>query len=129
MIKSTRNQLGNCFNRFQTEEKRVLCVCSAGLLRSPTAANVLHKRLGWNTRAAGSCSDFALIPVTEVLLTWANLIIFVNQDNLDDLDEEEKAILARREYITLNISDSYNWGEPELEEMIFRQVTEKLGIS
>lgn len=129
MIKSTRNQLGNCKNGYQTDEKRVLCICSAGLLRSPTAANVLHKKFGWNTRAAGSCPDFALIPVTEVLLTWADLVIFVNPDNLDDLDEEEKSLLAKREYITLNIPDSHNWGEPELEGMIFGQVCEKLNIS
>lgn len=30
MIKGTRNQLGNCKNSYQTNAKRVLCICSAG---------------------------------------------------------------------------------------------------
>jgi predicted protein tyrosine phosphatase len=30
------NRLGNCKNYHQGKFKRVLCVCSAGLLRSPT---------------------------------------------------------------------------------------------
>lgn len=30
MIKGTRNQLANAHNQYQTNTKRVLCVCSAG---------------------------------------------------------------------------------------------------
>jgi len=35
MIKGKRNQLANVGNRFQTQVKKVVVVCSAGLLRSP----------------------------------------------------------------------------------------------
>ena len=53
-MNSNYNRLGNSRNIYQGKDKRVLCVCSAGLLRSPTAANVLHKEFGYNTRACGS---------------------------------------------------------------------------
>ena len=42
-MKSTLNQLANINNPYQGKSKKVLCLCSAGLLRSPTAANVLHR--------------------------------------------------------------------------------------
>ncbi len=37
-----RNRWGNIDNPYQGSAKKVLCVCSAGMLRSPTAANVLY---------------------------------------------------------------------------------------
>ena len=48
------NRIANSTNPFQKDYKRVLCVCSAGLLRSPTAAYVLSQApYNYNTRAAG----------------------------------------------------------------------------
>ena len=43
MIKSTRNQLHNIQNTAQGKTKKVLTVCSAGLLRSATLQNFLIK--------------------------------------------------------------------------------------
>lgn len=121
MIKATRNQIGNCKNAYQTNTKRVLCVCSAGLLRSPTAANILHAAHGYNTRAAGSCEDFALIPVSEVLLHWADEVVFVNRDNLNDMDEEQLKILMGKDVFVLNLPDQFNWNEDGLKQEILSQ--------
>lgn len=123
MINGTRNQLGNVSNKFQTNAKRVLAVCSAGLLRSPTTANILHKQFGFNTRACGSCKEFALIPITEALILWADEIVFVNHDNWFDLDEEEQNLIRDSEVTVriLDIPDEHCWGEPELEQEIINQ--------
>lgn len=43
VIQSKRNQIANADNRFQGTDKRVLCLCSAGLLRSATIADILVK--------------------------------------------------------------------------------------
>ena len=43
-------------NPYQGDRRRILFVCSAGLLRSPTGAHVGSVR-GYNTRAAGSNQD------------------------------------------------------------------------
>ena len=80
MENATRNQLSNVSNYFQGNAKKVLCVCSAGLLRSPTVANVLHQELGYNTRAVGTAKEYALIPITEALVAWADEIVFVDED-------------------------------------------------
>jgi len=120
MIKSTRNQLANVKNQFQGKTKKVLAVCSAGLLRSPTCANVLHKQFGLNTRACGSCKDFALIPISEALIIWADEIVFVNIDNLHDLEVEERLLIIELgKYVhILDIPDEHNWGDKELEDII-----------
>src|SRR5574343_525749 len=109
MIKSTRNQLANITNPYQTKAKRVLCVCSAGLLRSPTMANTLHKEYGYNTRACGSCVEFALIPISEALVYWADEIVFVNKDNI------------------LDLPDQFCWNEGQLVEIIKEQYRSNTG--
>lgn len=122
---SLMNRLGNATNPHQTMVPKVLTVCSAGLLRSPTAANVLHKEYGYNTRAAGATEEFALIPVDEVLLTWADEIVCVEPRVYDALRTEQYLpILEEKRVIVLNIPDKFEWGNPELEELILKQYSD-----
>ena len=123
------NALHNCKNPYQGAEKRVLCLCSAGLLRSPTAAYVLQKELGYNTRAAG-VTDYALIPVTEVLLEWADEIVCVNEETyniLMDSTARSKFDLEAIKRITtvLDIPDIYPRMDRTLQKEILRQYLEK----
>ena len=76
MIKSTYNQLANVTNSFQGDAVKALCICSAGLLRSPTMAEVLIRRR-YNARACGTSEGFALIPLSTALLHWADEIYVV----------------------------------------------------
>lgn len=135
IIKSTMNALHNCKNPYQGAEKRVLCLCSAGLLRSPTAAFVLQKELGYNTRAAG-VTDYALIPVTEVLLEWADEIVCVNEETynilmnsaiLMDSAARSKFDLEAIKRITtvLDLPDIYPRMDSTLQKEILRQYLEK----
>ena len=123
MIKATRNQMANITNPFQGSSKKVLCICSAGCLRSPTLANVLHKELGYNTRACGSAESFALIPLTEALIHWADEIIFVDEDckTYLDIETKEELSLAKARLITLNVPDDYAYGEEVLERELLQQ--------
>lgn len=80
------NRLANSSNIYQGKFKRVLCVCSAGLLRSPTAAFVLSQEpYNYNTRAAGLIKEFALVPVDEVLIRWADEIVCMSNEQAEQL--------------------------------------------
>ena len=127
MIKGKRNQLANVGNRFQTEAKKVVVVCSAGLLRSPTAANVLHTKYGFNTRAVGADKEFALIPLTQALIWWADEIVFVNHNAFLLLDEEEKDEIesVAVKVVVLNIEDDFDWMDADLRCEILEQYEEK----
>lgn len=127
--KITMNRLANINNRYQTDAHRVLCLCSAGLLRSPTAANVLHQELGFNTRAAGVSEEYALILADEVLLMWADEIVCVEQSVAarlhDFLADEVKYVNDIIPKITvLNIPDQFEWNNEELRSTILEQYTE-----
>ena len=124
MIKASRNQLGNTKNPYQGDAKRVLCICSAGLLRSPTAANVLHQKYGFNTRAAGAAGEYALIPVTEALLRWADLVVLLANEHLFMLDEDEKKIIEGK-LVQLQVPDEHEWNNEDLKKEILVQFEEK----
>lgn len=113
MIKGKRNQLANVGNKFQTSTKKVLCCCSAGLLRSPSLANVLHKEFGFNTRAVGCDKEYALIPISQALIWWADEIVFVNRENFDSLNQEEKGEISDVgvKVTILNIEDDFDWND------------------
>lgn len=116
-FKTLNNRLHNCTNPYQGSDRRVLCLCSAGLLRSPTAANVLHQKFGYNTRAAGTSADFALIPVDEVLVAWAEEIVCMSYEQKEyvmvNFDTSNKII------INLDIPDCYSYNDAELKEIIY----------
>lgn len=127
MIIGKRNQLANVGNPFQGKAKKVLCVCSAGMLRSPTLANVLHRQFGFNTRAVGSCQEYALIPISQALIWWADEIVFVNQENFDDLGDLEKLEIedVGVKVTVLDVHDDFDWNDPELQALLLEEYTEK----
>lgn len=118
MIKATKNQLGVTKNPYQTDALKVLCVCSAGILRSPTMANALHAKFGYNTRSAGSCKDFALIPVSEALIYWADEIVVAEPQNMHEMETGYFDILAGKTVHCLNLPDDYQWNDSMLRELV-----------
>jgi predicted protein tyrosine phosphatase len=130
VLKSTRNQLANARNAFQGPAKKVLCVCSAGLLRSPTLAAVLNRELGFNTRAVGSCAAFALIPLSEALLVWADEVVFVDDASWDELSEDEKEMVRTfaKSMMVLNIPDDFDYGNETLAKVCLEQYNDYAGL-
>lgn len=116
---NTMNRLGFVKNPYQGKYKKVLCVCSAGLLRSPTAAVVLSQPpYNFNTRAAGIETEFALIPVDQVLIAWADEIVCMNASNALRLREKFGKQVEGKKVITLNIPDNFEYRDPELVRLI-----------
>jgi predicted protein tyrosine phosphatase len=109
-----KNRLHNSKNPYQGSSKKVLCVCSAGLLRSPTAAVVLAQEpFNFNTRAAG-LTEYALILVDDVLINWADEIVVMEKW----MEEEIKNEYPQSNLICLNIKDEYEYRCPSLMKLI-----------
>ena len=117
---SYMNRMYTSKNPHQGKFKKVLCVCSAGLLRSPTAALVLSQEpFNFNTRAAGLTDDFALVAVDEVLLHWADEIVVM--DPFQKSSVEVKFLvngLTPKPIVVLDIEDKYEYRNPELIKLI-----------
>lgn len=77
-IRETRQSV--IYNNHQGTDNKVLFICSMGILRSATAARIYAKK--YNTRCAGTAID-ALIPITQLLINWADQLVFVSKENYD----------------------------------------------
>lgn len=126
MIKSTINQRFNVHNKYQGNTKKVLTVCSAGLLRSATLSNFLVKEYGYNVRNCGTVESYALIPISEALCDWADEIVFVNKINYNDVEEDIIALKCEHKCKILDIPDMYGFNDPELIKICKEQYEKTL---
>lgn len=124
------NRLYNSRNPAQGMAKRVLCLCSAGLLRSPTLAWVLsNPPYDYNTRAAGVNLEYALIPIDMYLINWADEIVCVEPSVRDQLVEycaKEEINLGQTPVIVLDIPDMYERRSAHLVAMVKKQYCDHL---
>ena len=112
-------RLANFETPYQGKYKRVLCVCTTGLLRSPTAAVVLQSKYSFNTRAAGLDKDYALVVVDENLLTWAEEIVCMSSKHRKTLSK-----LTKKPIINLAIPDGFDYMEETLQQHILNNYEE-----
>jgi len=118
------NRLWNCRNPYQGDYKHVLCVCSAGLLRSPTTALVLSQEpFNYNTRAAG-VHDYALIPVDRVLLTWADEVVCMEASHGHIIEELMEHFDIEVPVTVLGIPDNFEYRDPDLMQLIVEKYNE-----
>ena len=96
--------------------KKVLCVCSGGLLRSPTAAVVLsQKPYNFNTRAAGLIPKYALIQVNQLLIDWADEIVCMDFKHKELIN---KFVVKNKKITCLGITDDFVYMDPKLVKLI-----------
>lgn len=120
------NRIYNCKNPAQGSDKKVLCVCSAGLLRSPTAALVLSQEpFNCNTRAAGIEESYALVPVDRVLVLWADEIVCMTAQHSDMLLAKYIDDIGVKIRV-LDIPDNFLYRDPRLMKLIAEKYQESL---
>lgn len=107
-------------NPYQGKDKKVLFVCSMGILRSATGARLYARK--YNTRSAGTYAD-ALIQVTPLLLNWADEIVFVNRDNFESVSAVKSYVaeMAGKSVKVLDIPDQYEHMHPALIDAFEQQ--------
>ncbi len=133
MIK--RNQLGVVQNAYQGRHRRVLTVCSAGCLRSPTAAHILSSPpWNYNTRCAGTSLEYAIVPVTEALVIWADVILVMDQWQWNHIMDIQNKLAQEVDHMfeyeykpmhNLEIEDEFGYRDPRLVEIMtekFKQI-------
>lgn len=125
----SRNQLGVVFNAYQGNHKKVLCVCSAGCLRSPTAAHILSSPpFNFNTRAVGLSREYAIVPISDALIMWADLILVMEEDQQREVNAMQMDLFNKmddsmhdygfKQVINLDIADEYNYRNPNLVKIM-----------
>lgn len=127
----TLNRLANCHNQYQGKMKRVLAVCSAGLLRAPSIAFVLsNPPFNFNTRAVGATQEYALIPIDRVLVEWADEIVCAENEQVRVVKEiMEECDNNRKPIHCLDLPDQYQTRGPELIKIITEKAKAIYGIN
>ena len=123
------NRLRNVKNKHQGNYKKVLCICSAGQLRSATAALVLSQEpFNYNTRAVGVSSDYALILLDPLTVAWADEFVCMEQEHVNVL----RTYLRQddtRNVIDLEITDDYDYRDPKLMDLIAERYARALAVN
>ena len=122
------NQRGVVFNAYQGKHKKVLTVCSAGCLRSPTAAHILSSEpWNFNTRCAGTSKEYAIVAVDEALVTWADVILCMDADQVRFVNDMQNKLAAEasemfeyeyKQVINLEIEDEFTYRDPKLVQIM-----------
>lgn len=98
-------------NPYQGSDKKVLFVCTMGILRSATGSRIYgHKH---NTRSAGTHEE-ALTILTPLQLMWADEVVFVNKENFDEADKKYDLSEHMYKVKVLHIPDNYEHMHPEI---------------
>ena len=99
--------------------KKVLCVCLANKLRSPTMAWVLsNPPWNYNTRSCGIDQQSAIVLLSASLLLWADEIVCADAEH----ERCVRALLQRygvqKKIVCLDIPDMYEYRDHELIALI-----------
>tara|TARA_Y100001973_G_scaffold84772_1_gene126196 strand:- start:831 stop:1277 length:447 start_codon:yes stop_codon:yes gene_type:complete len=113
-------------NKGQGNFWKVLCVCTSGVLRSPTAAWVLSTEpFNFNTRSCGTEKGYALIHVSDVLVAWADEIVVMDSGHASDVQRIADCIDAEVAITNLDIPDDFNFREEQLVNAIIIHYAER----
>jgi predicted protein tyrosine phosphatase len=109
----------------QTDQPRLVFVCSAGMLRSATGAKAFAAR-NCNTRSCGT-HRFALIPLSANLIAWADRLYFAHQENWWKAQATfagNGALLGmlQEKSQICSVPDIYDYDTPELHAIWISQV-------
>jgi len=124
----TRERIGNASNQYQGKYKRVLAVCSGGLLRSPTIAHTLASDpYNYNTRSVGTNIDYALNLIDQVMLEWADEIVCADTEH--EVTVKMKLLdigITRKPVVNLKLPDIYPYRDRKLVHLIKKRYDQYL---
>ncbi len=122
-----RERIGNASNRYQGKYKRVLAVCSGGLLRSPTIAHTLAADpYNYNTRSVGIDETYALNILDQVLLEWADEIVCADSEHEIEVRNRLMDIGLTKTIVNLKLPDVYPYRDRKLVHLIKKRYDQYL---
>jgi predicted protein tyrosine phosphatase len=105
---------------------KILFVCSANRLRSPTAEAVFADRPGLEVRSAGLDAQ-AVRPLTAELVAWADRLIVMEAHHRKTIRKRYRTTLGSRPVIVLGIPDEFEFMQEELVALLRKRVPPFLG--
>jgi predicted protein tyrosine phosphatase len=111
----------------QNSREQLLFVCSRNQWRSPTAAALFKSSQLYVAKSAGT-SDKARIKLTANLINWADQIFVMEKRHAAIIRQNYSDLVVDRSIDILNISDDYQYMDPELIEVLESRLAEYLDL-
>jgi len=105
--------------------QRILFICSANRLRSPTAEQVFADYPGVEASSAGLSHD-AVDRLTPEHLEGVDMIFVMEKAHREKLSRHFRRHIGAARVICLDIPDNYAFMQPELIELLKARVTPHL---
>lgn len=102
--------------------KKVLFICSANKLRSPTAEHIFADYPNVETDSAGLNLSADLVLSSEQV-QWADMIFVMERAHRNKLSKKYKKHLNGQRVICLNIADDFDYMDPTLIHILKSRVT------
>lgn len=96
---------------------KLLFVCNQNKHRSRTAEELFKGE--FETKSAGLYNER---PVTEEELTWADIIIVMEERQREELSKRFPKQYLQKRILSLNIEDIYQYNQPELIEELKNKI-------
>lgn len=104
---------------------RILFVCTANKLRSPTAEDVFRDTPGIEVISAGTDSE-APRPLTKELVASADMIFAMETHHRERIRKKFKQRPPDNRIVTLHIPDEYERGDPALVAHLHEKVEPRI---
>jgi predicted protein tyrosine phosphatase len=104
---------------------RILFVCTANKLRSPTAEDVFRDSPGIEAISAGTDAESPR-PLTKELVASADMIFAMENHHRERIRKKFKQRPPDNRIITLHIPDEYERGDPELIALLEDKIAPRL---
>ncbi|KKQ36130.1 MAG: Protein-tyrosine phosphatase, low molecular weight [Candidatus Roizmanbacteria bacterium GW2011_GWA2_37_7] len=98
---------------------KVLFVCNQNQNRSKTAEEIFKGR--FQTKSAGL---YNTNPVTEKQLSWADLIIVMEDSQRNEIAKRFPKLYMQKQILSLDIPDVYHYNQSELIKILNSKVKE-----
>ncbi len=92
---------------------KVLFICNQNQNRSKTAEEIFSKK--FQTRSAGLFNEK---PVSKKQLEWADLVVVMEDFQRQEIAERFPEQYIKKQIISLNIPDVYNYKDPSLIDLL-----------
>ena len=110
------------FHGQNTTMKRLLFICSANKLRSPTAEHVLSTWSNIETDSAGLNASADQQLSTEQV-EWADIVFVMEKTHRNKLTKKFRKYLKNKRVICLDIPDEYEFMDPILVRLLEARVS------
>lgn len=106
--------------------KKVLFVCDANRLRSPTAIELYQHNEDLEVKSAGISREIA-IRVTSELLEWADIIFVFEKRHRNLIHKEFNGLYWRKSITCLYVPDLYDYMDPDLIYILKQRLKRYIG--